>query len=420
MKTLYLVRDDYTKAFERLSNFSILSKNYIIQDLPFNKKLGSLNTFLKSKKQFIYPLFIGSSKIFNENLPPLPKSVVNAVNSDKGLVVFFYLNEGNFHTLNEFKCLEKWTINCNLKKDNTYFFCGNHNIRKLYNSYVDSGRIKDTINYYPATFFESCFWSTKQFKRRDVERIPFLKEKLRQSVFEKNLEKKSFYFNCLNRKPRNERVFLTTLIKSFVLTSQKTSLSIGDKNVLKGSYNLRDIPFKEHIKQPDELKKVQMFLKGSYESMKNKGYSLDFDDLLKPGSDVFTPNFYKSSFCSIVVETEHIDDIMFLSEKTFKPIIMLHPFFLIGNKNSLKFLKDMGYKTFDKWWDESYDTYDSIYDRTYHAFKEIKKICSFNKNILSLIIKDMESVLEHNFNHYFDNMRYVEEFTPILKILSDD
>ena len=80
----------------------------------------------------------------------------------------------------------------------------------------------------------------------------------------------------------------------------------------------------------------------------------------------------------------------------------------------------MGYKTFDKWWDESYDTYDSIYDRTYHAFKEIKKICSFNKNILSLIIKDMESVLEHNFNHYFDNMRYVEEFTPILKILSDD
>ncbi len=420
MKTLYLVKDSYTKAFEKLSNFSILGKNYIIQDLPFNKKIGSLNTFLKAKKQFVYPLFIGSSQIFNKNIPLLSKSVVKAINSDKGLLVFFYLNEGNFHTLDEFKCLEKWTTDCKLKKENIHFFSGNHNIGKVYSSYVNSNKIKDTLNYHGTTFFESCFWSTKQFKRRDVKRIPHLKEKLRQAVFEKNLTNKPYYFNCLNRKPRNERVFLTSLIKSFALTSQNTSLSIGDENVLKGSYNLKDIPFKEHIKQPDELKKVQMFLKGNYASMKNKGYSLDFDDLLKPGSDVFTPDFYKSSLCSIVVETEHIDDIMFLSEKTFKPIIMLHPFFLIGNKNSLKFLKDMGYKTFSNWWDESYDTYDSVYDRTYYAFKEIKKICSFNKNILSLIIKDMESVLEHNFNHYFDNMRYVEEYTPIFKVLSDD
>ena len=190
MKTLYLVRDNYTKAFERLSNFSILGKNYIIQDLPYNKKLGSLNTFLKNKKQFIYPLFIGSSRIFNENIPLLPKNVINAVNSDKGIVVFFYLNEGNFHTLNEFKCLEKWTIDCNLKKENTYFFSGNHNIKNLYNSYVNSGKIKDTLNYYAATFFESCFWSTKQFKRRDTEREGGTGEKEREERRERRAKKR--------------------------------------------------------------------------------------------------------------------------------------------------------------------------------------------------------------------------------------
>ena len=111
---------------------------------------------------------------------------------------------------------------------------------------------------------------------------------------------------------------------------------------------------------------------------------------------------------------------MFLSEKTFKPIIMHHPFFLIGSKNTLQFLKKIGYKTFSKWWDESYDTYDNIYDRTYYAFKEVEKICNLSKKSLSLILQDMESVLEHNFNHYFDNKRYVEEYKPVLKKLIHD
>lgn len=418
MKTLYLVRDSYTKKFENLSKFSYLSKNFVLQDLPFNKKHSKLEYFLKQDKKFIYPLYIGSNKIFRNELPIPPTEVIDAVRKKKGYVVFFYLNEGNFHTYKEYKILENWTEKCNFNKENVYFFSGNHKSREVYDSLVKLGELKDTVNYYGTTYFESCLWSTKNTKRRNPEKIKILKEQLISNFASEKYEDKTYYFNCLNRKPRNERIFLTSLIKSFDTTSSLTSLSIGDESVLEGSYTLEEIPFnKTIIRNPTELLTVTKFIEKNFDSMKNNGYSLDFKDLGKPGSDRFDPNFYRTSFASIVVETEHSNKIMFLSEKTFKPILMFHPFFLIGNKHSLKFLKELGYKTFDKWWDESYDNYDNIYDRIYYAFKEIKRICNLDKKTLSYIVQDMYSVLRHNFNHYFDNKRFVEEYNPVLNKL---
>ena len=64
---------------------------------------------------------------------------------------------------------------------------------------------------------------------------------------------------------------------------------------------------------------------------------------------------YKRTFISIVTETISSNDTLFLSEKIFKPIIVGHPFIVYGNPNTLKYLKEIGYKTFDKWIDESYD-----------------------------------------------------------------
>ena len=47
--------------------------------------------------------------------------------------------------------------------------------------------------------------------------------------------------------------------------------------------------------------------------------------------------------------------IMFISEKTFKTIACSHPFIVMGNKNTMSKLREMGYKTFDNFIDEGYD-----------------------------------------------------------------
>jgi len=52
-----------------------------------------------------------------------------------------------------------------------------------------------------------------------------------------------------------------------------------------------------------------------------------------------------------------------LTEKTFKCILNLQPFVIIGNPGSLGLLHHLGYKTFNKVVDEKYDKIQDPYSR---------------------------------------------------------
>jgi len=66
--------------------------------------------------------------------------------------------------------------------------------------------------------------------------------------------------------------------------------------------------------------------------------------------------YYNQSYWNIVVETHFNQDTVFLTEKTFKPILNLQPFVVVGNPHSLRLLKQLGYQTFGNIIDETYDT----------------------------------------------------------------
>jgi hypothetical protein len=66
--------------------------------------------------------------------------------------------------------------------------------------------------------------------------------------------------------------------------------------------------------------------------------------------------FYKNSLINIINETYFFNNIIHITEKTYKPIAFLQPFILLGAAGSLQHIKDMGFKTFGEFWDESYDT----------------------------------------------------------------
>ena len=89
---------------------------------------------------------------------------------------------------------------------------------------------------------------------------------------------------------------------------------------------------------------------------------------------------------------------MFLSEKTWKCIYGYHPVIIWGNPSTLKYLKSVGYKTFDFLWDESYDL-------EYDATKRLKKIFDTIEYICSGAIDDklyseeLKDVLIHNHNN---------------------
>lgn len=67
-------------------------------------------------------------------------------------------------------------------------------------------------------------------------------------------------------------------------------------------------------------------------------------------------HYYNDSYWNIVVESTYSEDTVFLTEKTFKPILNMQPFVVVGNPGSLRLLKHLGYRTFSRVIDERYDS----------------------------------------------------------------
>ena len=113
---------------------------------------------------------------------------------------------------------------------------------------------------------------------------------------------------------------------------------------------------------------------------------------------------HEETFISTVLESSTLRGIVFLSEKIFKPLQLGHPFMVLGNQYTLKYLKTLGYKTFDKWVDESYDEMDWWEDRSKHIANELERFSKMGVDQLIEIRKEMEEVLEFNKNIYRENI----------------
>lgn len=65
---------------------------------------------------------------------------------------------------------------------------------------------------------------------------------------------------------------------------------------------------------------------------------------------------YLDSYIHIVSETQFKDNrTPYITEKTFRPIMNLQPFIMMNNAGTLKRVKELGFKTFHPFIDESYD-----------------------------------------------------------------
>lgn len=84
--------------------------------------------------------------------------------------------------------------------------------------------------------------------------------------------------------------------------------------------------------------------------------------------------FYQTSFCSIISETSMMSITPNFSEKTFRAISNGHPFIILGGAGSLRFLKNLGFDTFDDVFDNSYDSITDNYRRMLAIFNTIDKI----------------------------------------------
>jgi hypothetical protein len=119
--------------------------------------------------------------------------------------------------------------------------------------------------------------------------------------------------------------------------------------------------------------------------------------------------FFENSYFSVVTETlyyqenltpnqvyvEHVPALigLFLTEKTYKPIAMKHPFILLAPQYSLRMLRERGYKTFSPFIDESYDEIKNDNLRLRAVVEEVKRL---SKSDLVEFTHQIKDIVEHN------------------------
>lgn len=116
--------------------------------------------------------------------------------------------------------------------------------------------------------------------------------------------------------------------------------------------------------------------------------------------DNFNADFLQHTFLNIVAETAFDYPYPYLTEKTFKCFWEQSPFILAGAPHSLEYLKSIGFKTFDHWWDESYDQITNPAERLSAIFKVLDTISNWSLDQCREVYNDMKVVLEHNNTHY--------------------
>jgi hypothetical protein len=106
---------------------------------------------------------------------------------------------------------------------------------------------------------------------------------------------------------------------------------------------------------------------------------------------------YNKFDLEIVCETYCYGDAFFPTEKTVRPIAARKPFVTFGPVHFLKRLRDMGFRTFGDFWDESYDESEGV-DR-WQKIQQVLQHFVREKQQNTTLIKELNTVTKHNRTH---------------------
>ncbi len=125
-----------------------------------------------------------------------------------------------------------------------------------------------------------------------------------------------------------------------------------------------------------------------------------------------------SALFHVVTETVFYDQKLHLTEKIFKPIVARRPFLLLAAPYNLKYLKSYGFKTFERWIDESYDTEVDNEKRITLVVAELQKLANLSKFDLDKIYLEMQETLDYNFDWFYTGFKQkiVEELVDNFEI----
>lgn len=295
-----------------------------------------------------------------------------------------------------FEDIHKYLRKVSIPENKLVLVMGDCSLNVNYKKFVRKNKIKKTINTLCGYFMEICIREGfgDDYKNKVIKNV------------KRNLGKlKNKRFISMNGRLKPHREQLINFIEKNNL-NKHIDYSVMEYNKPLDNYNFENVNVQEKV---DKL----------YEEEDNR---LSWHDMKKDSHTDFHINYvyadskwlyawkenllpmYNNYNLDIVNESEsNMDDKIFFTEKTLRPLYFGLPFLLMGNKGMLKGLREMGYATYDNIFDESYDTKKNWRSRFNIITSEVNRFCEMSdKDFQNEIKKTTDNVL-HNVDHFFNN-----------------
>ena len=185
----------------------------------------------------------------------------------------------------------------------------------------------------------------------------------------------------------------------FDLQSRTLKDYLGSHHFWLKESNVSEKQFNKKLSELFDIKSPNLWKNLGEKLIKSNKKIVDYENfkiITGYGSENYHP--YINSYFSIITESTFFEDVLYLSEKSWKGFVHYHPFIMFGRPGMLKEMRKYGFKTFSPSIDESYDEETNSILRYFKIMKEVKRLCQMSLNEAHDWYWKMEDILIHNRN----------------------
>ena len=404
----HLREDDSSEIKHFLNGLNSHKFDDMLDNSLGNFNIYSLDEIYPTSENFIYPIVLYNNDLFlkYETIDLAPE-LIKCVKDKRAKICFIQATEGFFgKKADSIMWLSNLSKKYGFEKDGLIMITSNLIADEKYQYLVSENVIPDNVTIYPYAYFQHKLWFAGNGNLCPDNKV-VLQETFDSFLRINRKKRKTHHFLAFSRVPKSHRIALFGELMTNEKFKNKNITSLGgvDNNNPKGHYDMSDRILEGGYRNK---KTIQEFYK-TYDSTKH--YTYDEDDLENNKASSFNEDAHRSTFVNIITESSFSPKSVFFSEKTYKPILACQPFIMLCNPHSLKKLKEQGFKTFDKWWDESYDEETNFTKRFSKIIDIMEEISMWDMEKCFRITNEMEEILVHNFNTMIDD-------TPTFKLYS--
>ena len=350
----------------------------------------------KDTNVYAFPILV-APRIFNTKILTeqdtfdIPNDVVLDNQNNKCLIIIDNVYEHTYplqNTKNDtcrifYNVLENTIKKYNLNTESMVFNVNNYNPPKVFNI--------DTV---------ACNLSLGvEFYENDMEKYHENTKNLQDP------QHRPYKLIATNSRPRKHRcdfaefVFTNNLLEDNIISFNSTEKDVNDFNPDNNYTFKKTLPWHNKIENPN-------------------GEPQNINTLWSHFIDY---KLYNKGYCEFVYETEFEPQErgVLLTEKINRSLKHLNPFVIAGTSGSLEVLKSYGFKTFDKWWDESYDIINNPEEKTEKLNSLFLELSNWSHDKWCSTLKEMSTILTQNYYTYYRIHTKVEYLKDIEKYIDD-